>query len=167
MGRYVVRLPDVGEGPTEAEIVAWHVAVGQEIREEDPLVDIMTDKATVELPAPVGGTVLAINGKPGEKRPVGSELVVLDVAGAENVAADPHPVAASAPTTLSRGAGEGKRAGGASIQSRAAESQTNGAAGISLPRLRGEGAEPRAKPRVEAGKGVRQIPSARRFGAKP
>src|SRR5205085_3448033 len=86
MGRYVVRLPDIGEGTTEAEIVAWHVAVGQEIREEDPLVDIMTDKATVELPAPVGGTVVALNGEPGEKRPVGSELVVLDVAGAGNVA---------------------------------------------------------------------------------
>ena len=86
MGRYVVKLPDIGEGTTEAEIVAWHVAVGQEIREEDPIVDIMTDKATVELPAPVGGTVVAINGKPGEKRPVGSELVVLDVAGAGNVA---------------------------------------------------------------------------------
>src|SRR5437868_10849025 len=89
MGRYVVRLPDVGEGTTEAEIVAWHVAVGQEIREEDPLVDIMTDKATVELPAPVGGTVVVINGIPGEKRAVGSELVVLDVAGAGNVAEVP------------------------------------------------------------------------------
>jgi 2-oxoisovalerate dehydrogenase E2 component (dihydrolipoyl transacylase) len=167
MGRYVVRLPDIGEGTTEAEIVAWHVAVGQEIREEDPLVDIMTDKATVELPAPVGGTVLAVNGKPGEKRAVGSELVVLDVTGAGNVAADPHPVAASAPTTLSRGAGEGKRAGGASIQSRAAESQTNGAAVISLARIAGEGAELRARSHGETGEGVRQMPSARRFGAKP
>src|SRR5437660_3198019 len=86
MGRYVVKLPDIGEGMTEAEIVAWHVKPGQPIREEDPLVDIMTDKATVELPAPVGGTVVAINGNPGEKRAVGSELVVLDVAGAGNVA---------------------------------------------------------------------------------
>src|SRR5438874_13370402 len=98
MGRYVVRLPDIGEGTTEAEIVAWHVAVGQEIREEDPLVDVMTDKATVEIPAPIGGTVIAINGAVGEKRPVGSELVTLDVAGAGNVArADPHPPGATAP----------------------------------------------------------------------
>ena len=86
MARYVVKLPDIGEGMTEAEIVAWHVKPGQAIREEDPLVEIMTDKATVELPAPVGGTVVAINGQPGEKRPVGSDLVVLDVAGAGNVA---------------------------------------------------------------------------------
>ena len=48
MGRYVVKVPDIGEGMTEAEIVAWHVAPGQVIREEDPLVDVMTDKATVE-----------------------------------------------------------------------------------------------------------------------
>src|SRR5207248_10269254 len=99
MGRYVVKLPDIGEGTTEAEIVAWHVAPGQVIREEDPLVDVMTDKATVELPAPVAGTVVEITGKVGEKRAVGSELVVLDVAGEGNVAsaAIPHPPAAAAP----------------------------------------------------------------------
>src|ERR1700719_488130 len=99
MGRYVVKLPDIGEGTTEAEIVAWHVTPGQAIREEDPLVDVMTDKATVELPAPMAGTVVAINGKVGEKRPVGSELVVLEVAGEGNVAAagaHPHPPAAIA-----------------------------------------------------------------------
>src|SRR6266571_2849174 len=128
MGRYVVKLPDIGEGTTEAEIVAWHVQPGQAIREEDPLVDVMTDKATVELPAPVAGTVVAINGKIGEKRPVGSELVVLDIPGEGNVAAvaDPHPPAAIAagppspavreregddapPKPLSRTAGEGAR----------------------------------------------------------
>jgi len=72
MGRYIVKLPDIGEGTTEAEIVKWHVTPGQEIREEDPLVDIMTDKATVEIPAPVAGTVVTIEGAVGEKRPVGS-----------------------------------------------------------------------------------------------
>src|SRR5271155_1107152 len=93
MGRYVVKLPDIGEGTTEAEIVAWHVKPGQAIREDDPLVEIMTDKATVELPAPVAGTVVALNGKIGEKRPVGSELVVLEVAGEGNVAQTPQPPA--------------------------------------------------------------------------
>jgi 2-oxoisovalerate dehydrogenase E2 component (dihydrolipoyl transacylase) len=91
MGRYVVKLPDIGEGTTEAEIVVWHVSPGQVIREEDPLVDIMTDKATVELPAPVAGTVVALHGEVGDKRPVGSELVVLEVAGEGNVAAAPAP----------------------------------------------------------------------------
>jgi len=52
MGRYIVKVPDIGEGTTEAEIIKWHVTPGQEIREEDPLVDVMTDKATVELPSP-------------------------------------------------------------------------------------------------------------------
>src|SRR3954447_10785181 len=84
MGRYVVKVPDIGEGMTEAEIVAWNVAPGQMIREEDPLVDVMTDKATVELPAPVAGTVIEIHGTPGERRAVGSELVVLDVLGEGN-----------------------------------------------------------------------------------
>src|SRR3954470_19830409 len=87
MGRYVIKVPDIGEGMTEAEIVAWHVKPGQAIREEDPLADIMTDKATVELPSPVAGTVVSISGAVGERRPVGSELVVLDVAGEGNAAA--------------------------------------------------------------------------------
>src|ERR1051325_8168614 len=99
MARYVIKVPEIGEGMTEAEIVAWHVAPGQVIREEDPLVDIMTDKATVELPSPVAGTVVAITGTVGEKRPVGSELVVLEVAGEGNVAADVshHPPPPPAP----------------------------------------------------------------------
>src|SRR5258707_12235613 len=97
MGRYIVKLPDIGEGTTEAEIVAWHVAPGQVIGEEDPLVDIMTDKATVELPAPVAGTVVAITGKIGEKRPVGSGLGVLDAGGQGNVEARAHPPPPAAP----------------------------------------------------------------------
>src|SRR5579863_3073490 len=101
MARYVVKLPDIGEGTTEAEIVLWHVKPGQAIQEEDPLVDVMTDKATVELPSPVAGTVVQITGKIGEKRPVGSELVVLEVAGESNVAgAAPEPVAAAARPSL-------------------------------------------------------------------
>src|ERR1700692_4909075 len=97
MGRYIVKVPDIGEGTTEAEIVKWHVAPGQEIREEDPLVDVMTDKATVEIPAPIGGTIVALGGGVGGKRPVGSELVTLDVAGEGNVRERPHPPGAAAP----------------------------------------------------------------------
>src|SRR5437763_128066 len=97
MGRYVVRLPDIGEGTTEAEIVACDVAGGGELREGDELGDRMADKGTFALPAPGVGTVLAINGNPGEKRPVGSELVVLDVAGAGNVADLPGASRSSKP----------------------------------------------------------------------
>src|SRR5205814_9008444 len=94
MGRYIVKLPDIGEGTTEAEIVKWHVMPGQEIREEDPLVDVRTEKATVEIPAPIAGTVVSIECQVGEKRPVGSQLVTLDVTGAGNVAEAAKPVAA-------------------------------------------------------------------------
>src|SRR5437868_891273 len=97
MGQYVVKVPDIGEGTTEAEIVKWHVGPGQEVREEDPLVDVMTDKATVEIPAPIAGTVVAVEGAVGEKRPVGSLLVTLDVAGAGNVRDAQKTASAKAP----------------------------------------------------------------------
>ena len=64
MGLYKFKLPDIGEGIAEAEIVAWHVAIGDRIEEDGPLADMMTDKATVEMESPVAGTVsrLAISG---------------------------------------------------------------------------------------------------------
>jgi 2-oxoisovalerate dehydrogenase E2 component (dihydrolipoyl transacylase) len=89
MGRYVFKLPDVGEGTAEAEIVAWHVAIGQTIEEDAPLVDVMTDKATVEMTSPVAGKVIEINGAPGDMAPVGSGIVVLEVEGAGNAAEAP------------------------------------------------------------------------------
>ena len=79
MGRFVFKLPDIGEGVAEAEVVSWHVAVGSAVAADDPLVDVMTDKATVEIPSPRAGRVLAITGGPGDKVRVGAELVVLDV----------------------------------------------------------------------------------------
>jgi 2-oxoisovalerate dehydrogenase E2 component (dihydrolipoyl transacylase) len=82
MGRYVFKLPDVGEGTAEAEIVAWHVAIGDKVQEDQNLVDVMTDKATVEMTSPVTGIVLELHGEPGEMAPVGAPLVVLDVDGA-------------------------------------------------------------------------------------
>jgi 2-oxoisovalerate dehydrogenase E2 component (dihydrolipoyl transacylase) len=79
MGRFVFKLPDVGEGVAEAEVVGWHVAVGATVAEDDPLVDVMTDKVTVEIPSPRAGRVLAITGAPGDKIRVGAELLVLEV----------------------------------------------------------------------------------------
>jgi len=92
MGRYHFRLPDVGEGVTEAEIVAWHVQPGDAIREDQNLADVMTDKATVEMTSPVDGTVTAINGEIGAMVPVGSVLVELEVEGEGNVGAQPAPL---------------------------------------------------------------------------
>ena len=62
MSRYVFKLPDTGEGSAEAEIVKWHVAAGDRIEEDQPLVDVTTEKAIVELPAPVSGTIVSIHG---------------------------------------------------------------------------------------------------------
>ncbi len=100
MGRYVFRLPDVGEGIAEVEVVNWHVAVGATVAEDDPLVDVMTDKATVELPSPRAGRVLATTGSPGDKIRVGAELVVLDVNGAGEAVPSEDVSPAPAPTSL-------------------------------------------------------------------
>ena len=75
------KLPDLGEGLTEGEVARWLVAEGQEIREDAPLVEIQTDKATVEIPSPYAGTVLAILVPEGELVPVGTELVVIGQPG--------------------------------------------------------------------------------------
>jgi 2-oxoisovalerate dehydrogenase E2 component (dihydrolipoyl transacylase) len=80
MEGYLFKLPDLGEGAAEAEIAAWHVAVGDTVAEDQPLVDVLTDKATIEIPSPVAGTVVSLYGEPGEKRAVGSDLVRFDVA---------------------------------------------------------------------------------------
>ena len=94
MSRFTFKLPDVGEGIAEAEIVEWHVAVGDVIAEDDALVDVMTDKATVELTSPVAGRVTAITGGEGDDVAVGSDLVVLET-DAEAPAEEPAAPSAS------------------------------------------------------------------------
>lgn len=81
MAHFTIKLPDVGEGVAEAELVEWYVKVGDVVREDDLLAAVMTDKATVEIPSSRGGKVIAINGKVGEKIAVGSELVRLEIEG--------------------------------------------------------------------------------------
>src|SRR5947207_11802131 len=99
MGIRVIKLPDVGEGVAEAELVEWHVEVGQSVLEDQLLAAVMTDKATVEIPSPVAGTVVALGGDVGSVLAVGAELVRLEVVGegSEEVAAVPHEAAAAAP----------------------------------------------------------------------
>ena len=82
MGSYVFRLPDIGEGIAESEIAQWRVAVGDAVSEDQPLVDMLTEKAAVEIPSPVAGRVVAIHGQAGDKIAVGAQLVTLEVAGA-------------------------------------------------------------------------------------
>lgn len=88
MGLYAIRLPDVGEGVAEAEIVEWHVKVGDPVRQDDVIAAVMTDKATVEIPAAVAGTVVWLGGEVGDTLAVGSDLVRLEVQGEGNVSGD-------------------------------------------------------------------------------
>ena len=93
MPRFTFKLPDIGEGTAEAEIAAWRVKVGDQIEEDAPLVDMMTDKATVELTSPVGGTVLEVAGEAGAMVPVGAALVVIETSAAADIGATPEPQA--------------------------------------------------------------------------
>ena len=89
MGTYIVKMPDIGEGIAEVELVAWSVKPGDVVKEDQPLADVMTDKATVEIPSPVAGTVVALGGEVGRLMAVGSELIRLEVEGAGNAKGAP------------------------------------------------------------------------------
>jgi 2-oxoisovalerate dehydrogenase E2 component (dihydrolipoyl transacylase) len=91
VGRFTFRLPDIGEGIAEAEIVAWHVKVGDTVKEDGRLADLMTDKATVEMESPVSGTVVEVAGEAGDVIAIGSPLVVLETDG--EAAQAPAPTA--------------------------------------------------------------------------
>jgi 2-oxoisovalerate dehydrogenase E2 component (dihydrolipoyl transacylase) len=86
VSQYVFKMPDLGEGTVDAEIVAWHAKPGDAVTEDQLIVEVMTDKAAVEVPAPVSGRVVSITGAPGDKVAVGSPLIVFDVS--EGTAAD-------------------------------------------------------------------------------
>jgi pyruvate/2-oxoglutarate dehydrogenase complex dihydrolipoamide acyltransferase (E2) component len=88
---YEFKLPDLGEGLTEGEVARWLVAEGDEVAEDDPLVEIQTDKTTVEIPSPAAGSVTRILVPAGEVVPVGTVLVVIGVPGTEPAAAAPSP----------------------------------------------------------------------------
>ncbi len=88
MARFTFKLPDIGEGIAEAEIVAWHVAVGDRVEEDQQIADMMTDKATVEMESPVAGVVVELAGAVGDQVAIGSALVVIETDGAAAVVED-------------------------------------------------------------------------------
>ena len=96
MGRFIFKLPDIGEGIAEAEIVAFHVKPGDRVEEDSAVADMMTDKATVEMESPVAGTVLEVAGEVGDVIAIGSMLVVIETEG-EGSAGDDHAPVESAP----------------------------------------------------------------------
>jgi 2-oxoisovalerate dehydrogenase E2 component (dihydrolipoyl transacylase) len=166
MAEHVIRLPDVGEGVAEAEVVEWHVKVGDLVREDAVLAAVMTDKATVEIPSPVDGEILWLGAEIGDVVAVGSDLVRLRVSGDKNVAAADAPKPAIRETSPSdtkseRSVDELPVA----IAARAAMPRPTAAETVRhLPRgaLRAEGQKPLASPAVrlrarEAGVDLRQV----------
>jgi 2-oxoisovalerate dehydrogenase E2 component (dihydrolipoyl transacylase) len=133
VSRYVFKLPDLGEGTVSAEIVAWHVKPGDVVAEEAVIVEVMTDKASVEVPAPVSGRVLATSGAPGDVVAVGAELIVFetDVDAASAPASAPGAAASAASTaatTAASGASASRASGGAQPADGTSASQGSGGA---------------------------------------
>lgn len=105
MSTYEFKLPDVGEGLSEGEIVKWHVGPGDKVSADQIIVDVQTDKAIVEIPAPVAGTVVSLGGAPNDVIPVGAVLIVFETDGDAPTAESEttaEPVAASAPAVASQ-----------------------------------------------------------------
>jgi pyruvate/2-oxoglutarate dehydrogenase complex dihydrolipoamide acyltransferase (E2) component len=126
------RLPDVFEGTAEAEIVAWKVAVGDEVKEDQPLVEVETDKAVVTIPCPTDGVVLKLSGEPGDIVPVGQLLAVFDdryEPGQEGAAAPVEQAASAAYPTRETAGLAGAPAAGESGGTRAGEPERAPAAG--------------------------------------
>ena len=171
---YTFKMPDIGEGVVEAEIVEWHVSVGDEVAEDDPIADAMTDKATIELTAPVDGTVTALGCEAGDRLAVGSALVVFETDGeVEEESASPAPepeprkekreAAAARQASRDSGTGPGGRKSSSSDQVLASPKVRAVARerGIDLASVTGSGAGGRvtlrdleAKPAVPASSGI-------------
>ena len=81
MAKFIFKMPDVGEGVAEAEVVEWHVKVGDRVEEDQHLVDVMTDKATIDIESPVAGIVTTLAGEVGDTIAIGSMLLVIEVEG--------------------------------------------------------------------------------------
>jgi 2-oxoisovalerate dehydrogenase E2 component (dihydrolipoyl transacylase) len=103
MGNYAIKMPDIGEGIAEVELVEWRVKPGDEVVEDQILADVMTDKATVEIPSPVTGRVESLGGVPGQILAVGAELIRLEVEGQGNVGKEAPAQAAASPKKAATG----------------------------------------------------------------
>ncbi|MDR7225403.1 dihydrolipoamide acetyltransferase family protein [Aminobacter aminovorans] len=168
MGEHVIKLPDVGEGVAEAELVEWHVKIGDLVREDAVLAAVMTDKATVEIPSPVDGEIVWLGAEIGDTVPVGSPIVRIKVAGDGPATAEPvveskpeakAPEAAkAAPEPANK---EEEKAPAAKLAATTAALKPVARATTGLPRPEGE--RPLASPAVrlrarEAGIDLRQVP---------
>jgi 2-oxoisovalerate dehydrogenase E2 component (dihydrolipoyl transacylase) len=142
MTRYVFKMPDLGEGTVEAEVVAWHVKVGDMVQEDQVMAEVMTDKAAVEVPSPVTGRVVAIQGQAGDMIRVGSELIVFetesndDLGNGHGEGSDPAEAAPPPPAAAGEGRGEGAKRSDPSPALRATSPDEAGEAKQPSPALR-------------------------------
>ncbi len=162
MGEYVIKLPDVGEGVAEAELVEWLVEVGANVREDDVLASVMTDKATVEIPSPVEGKVVWQGGTVGEVMAVGSPLVRLEIEGEGNVKPGDTPAPAPEKTPTKKEEAKPQAATPKPTPVPAPSKSSGVAATKPTAPMRPEGEKPLASPAVrkrsaEAGIDLRRV----------
>jgi 2-oxoisovalerate dehydrogenase E2 component (dihydrolipoyl transacylase) len=136
MSRYVFKLPDLGEGTVEAEIVGWRVKPGDSVAEDQVIVEVMTEKAAVEVPAPVGGRVLSTTGSPGDMVPVGAELIVLETEPAAAQASAAPAAQAPAAAAAARTAPEARTGNGAAVHALEAPAAARGGRVATSPAIR-------------------------------
>ena len=105
MSKFEFKLPDIGEGVTEGEIVSWLIKVGDAVAEDQDMVEVMTDKATVTIGAPKAGTVSSLGGKEGDIVPVGNVLVVLDLGASKSASSQAVPTTVGASASSEKGEG--------------------------------------------------------------
>jgi 2-oxoisovalerate dehydrogenase E2 component (dihydrolipoyl transacylase) len=143
MSQFIFKMPDLGEGTVEAEIVAWHTKPGDTVAEDQVIVEVMTDKAAVEVPAPVSGRVLSISGAPGDKIAVGSPLIVFEVAAANAAASTATNGAGGLPTAVLPGpaaaANDGQLQRSGRVKASPANRRRAREAGIDLSTIAGSG----------------------------
>ena len=154
MGIYVIRVPDIGEGIAEVELVAWHVALGESVKEDQPVADVMTDKASVEIPCHVHGKVIALGAAVGQMISVGAELIRLEVEGEGNLKEDAAPAQATAPATQIAAAPAEK----------SKQSDTKASENIAIPAAQApkQASAPAARPAARA-----PVAQARKEGERP
>lgn len=149
MSRHVFKLPDLGEGTVSAEVVNWLVKPGDVLEEDQPLVEMSTDKAVVEIPAPVSGRVLAINGKPGDVIAVGAELAVFDTSDTAGAPAAATKASATAPVTatpVARAGAASAAADSSAVRASPATRRRAQEAGLDLTNVAGSGSSGRITP---------------------
>ncbi|MDG9970994.1 2-oxo acid dehydrogenase subunit E2 [Achromobacter mucicolens] len=171
MGIHIIKMPDIGEGIAEVELVGWHVKVGDTVAEDQPLADVMTDKATVEIPSPVVGKVISLGGDVGQVMAVGGELIRLEVEGEGNVKAGAAAAAAPAAKAAVPAAGGiaadgAQRAGGPSLVESGVAATTPGAATPATSPL-AKSSSSASTPASTSGSASAKSPAARQSGGAP